>query len=214
MCSPTRKFSESALLGFYGGSITYSLAIKSMAIGDWFKVGCSPAEVMGAGTESSTPLITWLAPLATRVGSKSHLISITKDTFITRPDRGNYRGFGNCESMELWTKTKYIWQMYFGHLNDYMFIFLINHNVTASEECLMDFASHFVRSFCCESRSPPLLFLREDGWPTRLQSEKDCHLPPSCRIYDTFSVVKKHLPVPICFPPSLRLSSATLKFCC
>lgn len=74
--------------------------------------------------------------------------------------------------------------MCFGHLNDHMYIFILNHNVAASEQCLMDFALHLVHAFCCEARSPPMLFPEGRWLPTWLQSEKDCHLPSSCWIYD------------------------------
>lgn len=32
-------------------------------------------------------------------------------------------------NLEPWTKTEYIQEIYFGHLNDQIHIFLINHNI-------------------------------------------------------------------------------------
>lgn len=61
-------------------------------------------------TESSNPQITWLSPLATSlhlyVPSKSHLINVTNDTFITLI----FRKFQDLTSSvtEIRTKTKYM----------------------------------------------------------------------------------------------------------
>ena len=73
-------------LGFHGGFIVKAWLIKSPAIGDWTQSpGPLPSLEVRGGTESSSPLTTWLAPLTTRphllMGSKRYLINITKDTF-------------------------------------------------------------------------------------------------------------------------------------
>ena len=54
------------LLGFYGGRMPQAWLIKSLAIGDQFKLQpLSYPGISGDGTESSTPLITSLFFLAT-----------------------------------------------------------------------------------------------------------------------------------------------------
>ena len=87
MCSPTWKPLNPIILGFYGGFNTYTWLIKSLVTGDWLIASPLPfLGRQGVGTKSSNPLLTWFVHLATsphlQVGSKSHLIKTTRDTFM------------------------------------------------------------------------------------------------------------------------------------
>ena len=78
---------QTLLWVLYGGFITQAWLMKPLAIGYWFNIQpfSSPRRSEG-GTESSNTLITWL------VFPPSHLINITKDTFIALIT-GNSKGF-------------------------------------------------------------------------------------------------------------------------
>lgn len=99
------RSTNSVFLGFYGDLITQSCLIKSLAIGDSLALQSSPCpggwegEVGcgGGGTESPSPLVTWLALLEAslhpEVLSKSPLTHATKDLYpiVTKEMPGVFR---------------------------------------------------------------------------------------------------------------------------
>ena len=92
-----RSSPNAILLGFYKGFITQALLIKSLALKTLIQPQ-TPLDLprgQGGGTERSNSLITWLVLMETNLPpptlSKSHLIHMTKNTFIVL--FGNSKGF-------------------------------------------------------------------------------------------------------------------------
>lgn len=114
---------ESALLGFYGGFMTWSWWMESLYADDWFCLQPLPSRRWeeSRGTEHSNPLITWLAPLATspqpQVPPKV-LINITKETPSSLSTLRKFQAFFRAVIQKLGMKTKYMWEIDFGHPND------------------------------------------------------------------------------------------------
>ena len=103
----------------------------SMAVDSALKP-LSPPQKSWGRTESSNPLFSRLVLLATsphlRARSKSHFIHIAKDTFIIN-NKEITRVCG-AVSQEQSMKTNYIWEIYFGFLNKY--IFLLSYMITGT----------------------------------------------------------------------------------
>ena len=67
------------------------------------------------------------------------LFNITKESHIaviTQKIERNLRAV----SQELWMKTKYTWEIYFGHLSDQIYVFLINHKVAVGYRIFVCFS--------------------------------------------------------------------------
>lgn len=134
---------ESVLLGFYGGFITWSWLMESLYTEDWFRLQPLPSrrweERGGVRTEHSNLLITWLAPLATspqpQVPPKV-LINITKETPLSLSTLRKFQVFLRAVSQKLWMKTKYMWEIDFGHPNDQIHI-SYKSQYCRSENCRM-----------------------------------------------------------------------------
>lgn len=107
--------------------LRYIVTVKSLAI-DWFNLQpfLTPQR-LGFGTECSNPSVMWLVLLATSPpplgqGQKSLLLKKKKKSLsliIRQKKEDTYFTFMALKHFqELWMKTKYMWQTYFGHLNE------------------------------------------------------------------------------------------------
>ena len=107
--------------GFYGGFIAQPWLITSLTIGNWYH-SLAPPHLPGGWEwgwkfQPSNPLIGYPGNQPPSLGaSKSHLIHITKDTFISSHHSGNSKGFRSSVP-ETGTKTRYIF-------------LIINHSIT------------------------------------------------------------------------------------
>lgn len=123
----SRSSLNPTVLWFYGGFLHTQdwLNHWPLAIELHFQPLLTPWRWEG-GIEYSNPLITWLVLLAIsphpwviKVLSKSHSV-IIRDNFIVLM-KGILNILG-AVSQQTWAKIKYIWGIYFGHLNDQIYI--------------------------------------------------------------------------------------------